>query len=70
MDRATAESVASVAGPLRRAAALDSARVDQAPPSLADVLIIFACFGCRENPGCIPACTESEGDDHYGELDN
>jgi hypothetical protein len=72
VDRETTESVAGVARPLRRAAALVWVRADQKDPrSPAAVLIIFACFGwCRENPGCISACTESEGDDHYGELDN
>jgi hypothetical protein len=74
VDRETAESVGGVARRLRRAAALVWVRVDrEGRRSPAAVLIIFAllCFGwCRENPGCIPACTESEGDDHYGELSN
>ena len=73
MDRETAESVGGVARPLRRAAALIWVRADQeAPWSSAAVLIIFAIAldGVERNPGCLSACTESEGDDHYGELDN
>ena len=72
MDRETAESVAGVARLPRRAALLVSVRADQESPwSPRAVLIIFPCFGwCRENPSCISACTECEGDDHYGELGN
>jgi hypothetical protein len=72
VDRETAESVGGVARPLRRAAALIWVRADQeSPRSPAAVLIILRLLGwCRGNPGCLSACTESEGDDHYGELDN
>ena len=48
-------------------------RADQEGPwSPRAVLIIFSLLWMvsRENPSRISACTECEGDDHYGELGN
>jgi hypothetical protein len=72
VDRETAESVGGVARPLRRAAALIWVRANQeGPRSPAAVLIIFGLLWMVwRKPCCLSACTESEGGDHYGELDN